>query len=467
MYETEEKLMGSLPKPLCQSFDEQIEALRNRTTDCIIILDDDPTGTQTVYDIPVLTNWEISTIKHEIEMGSSIFFILTNSRSLPKKKAEELAQEIGANIKSATQTLGKKYIVVSRGDSTLRGHYPDEVYALEKGLEEESGVHFFIPAFFEGGRFTINDIHYVKEGDAMIPAAQTPFAKDKVFGYSSSNLKVFVLEKASKPGKLNQIHSLSLKDIREKTDEEILTQINGLQKGDVCIVNATEYSDLKRVFLSILKSNVKPVFRTAASFVSAMVAQPKKELLTGKELSLKKETGGLIIVGSYVPKSTQQLAHLQENTQVEALEINVEQLIEGKFDSPKEMAYRLDAILSEGKDVVFYTSRKLISKSKGKENLEIGEMISRFIAEVVKEISIQPRYMLAKGGITSSDIATKSLGVKRALVKGQIALGVPVWELGKESKFPGMPYIIFPGNVGDEATITNVVNTLKEGNHHV
>jgi uncharacterized protein YgbK (DUF1537 family) len=97
-------------------------------------LEDDPTGTQTVSDIPVLTSWETEIIIEEFQKQSPLFFILTNSRSLTAEEANSLAYSIGENIKQASEKIGTRYWVISRSDRTLRGHYPSEVNALEKGL---------------------------------------------------------------------------------------------------------------------------------------------------------------------------------------------------------------------------------------------------------------------------------------------------------------------------------------------
>nr|GEX57316.1 ketose-bisphosphate aldolase, class-II [Tanacetum cinerariifolium] len=63
----------------------------------------------------------------------------------------------------------------------------------------------------------------------------------------------------------------------------------------------------------------------------------------------------------------------------------------------------------------------------------------------------------SQGGITSSDIATKALEAKRAKIVGQALAGVPLWQLGPESRHPGVPYIVFPGNVGDSNALAKVV----------
>ena len=155
----------------------------------IVVLDDDPTGTQTVYDIPVLTNWKLRTIVDEFERGTALFYLLTNSRSLATTQAVGLALEVGANILEASRHTGRAFEVISRSDSTLRGHFPAEVDALAEALEMEQAVWVIAPFFQEGGRYTINDVHYVRESQQLIPAADTAFARDVVFGYRNSDLK--------------------------------------------------------------------------------------------------------------------------------------------------------------------------------------------------------------------------------------------------------------------------------------
>jgi uncharacterized protein YgbK (DUF1537 family) len=457
---TPDELFSSLPETTPEDLNATIREARAAKADSVIVLDDDPTGTQTVHDIPVLTRWEADAIQAELNRDTPLFYILTNSRSLVAEKAEQLAMEIGRNIHSASRALGKKCMVISRSDSTLRGHYPAEVKALEKGLQIDDGVHFIIPAFFEGGRFTIRDVHYVKDGAKMIPAAHTPFAGDKVFGYRSSNLKEWVAEKTKGKIPAARVKSISLEDLRTKPAGLLLSKINNFHPGDVCIVNAADYMDLKKVAIAIFQSHIRPVCRTAASFVAALAAQEPKPLLTSEDLEITREGGSLIVVGSYVPKSTGQLRHLQQNRSLKNIELDVRQLLNGAAPEASVLVKTIDEQLREGKDVVLFTSRDLITTGSAKQNLEIGIRVSDYLTEIVSGISVRPRFILAKGGITSSDIATKSLQVKRAMVQGQIIAGVPVWQLGGESKFPGLSYIVFPGNVGDENSLTQVLEKL-------
>lgn len=426
----------------------------------IIVLDDDPTGTQTVYDVPVLTTWDEKALTAELENGSQLFYILTNSRSLNSEEADALNIEIGGNIRKIFDEKQQDFIIVSRSDSTLRGHFPNEVTALSKALNFSDYITAVIPAFFEGGRFTIDDVHYVKEGDELIPAAETAFAADKAFGFENSNLKAWVEEKTKGETKAEKVYSFSLEALRDNTVDEIADELNAMENGTTLIVNALEYADLEKFALSYLKSGKQVVFRTAASYVKALAGMASKELLTKEELTnAQVQNGGLIVVGSYVPKTSRQLANLLKNSGLDNVEIDVNQVLSEKL-SPSEVVKNIEESLKNGQSVVVYTSRKLQTGTDEKESLKIGNKIADFITATVQNLSVVPKFIVAKGGITSSDIATKALKIRRANVAGQALPGVPVWTAGEESKFPQMPYIIFPGNVGDDDSLALLYEKL-------
>ena len=159
------------------------------------MLDDDPTGTQTVAGVAVLTEWSVASLAAELRSEPPVFYVLTNSRALPLEAASRLNREIAANLTAASRAAGRGFVVVSRSDSTLRGHYPGEVDALAAGLGGGFDGVLIVPFFLEGGRYTIDDVHYVADGDVLTPAAETEFARDSVFGYGSSDLREWVSEK--------------------------------------------------------------------------------------------------------------------------------------------------------------------------------------------------------------------------------------------------------------------------------
>lgn len=428
----------------------------------IVVLDDDPTGTQTVYDIPVLAEWTTSVLEREL-LQSPIFFILTNSRSLQTEDAHALGSLLGKRLHQLAIKHKKDLLVISRGDSTLRGHYPNEVIALAKGLQIPNAQHILAPAFFEGGRYTYEDIHYVREGSEFIPAAKTPFAKDNTFGYANSHLKKWILEKYEHAVSLETIHSFSLQQLREIPHVQLLKIVSDASKTH-CIVNAVCYHDLQVAALVLLQLKTPFILRTAASFVNAIAGIPVKECITKKEiLTGGNRNGALMVIGSYVPKTTEQLAHLKETSAAKFLEFDASLVARPKdFERHiQQLAISINESLKKSEDVVLYTSRKLISGEDKSESLSIVNAVSLGLISVVQSLTVQPKYILAKGGITSSDVATKGLDVKRAIVLGQLIKGVPVWRLGNESKFPNMPYIVFPGNVGTTESLTDVIQKLS------
>ena len=428
----------------------------------LVVLDDDPTGTQTVHDIPVLTSWAVEELRNEFTGPGSCFYLLTNSRSLPVEAASQLNREIASNLQAASG--GRPFTVVSRSDSTLRGHFPAETDILSEELGPFDAT-FLIPYFEAGGRYTIHNIHYVAEGDQLVPCAETPFAKDTVFGYRSSNLREWVAEKTRGRVAPEQVASISLSDLREGGPDIVATRLRALPQGAWCIVNAAAPSDLDGFIAglqTVEQEGRRYLFRTGAQFVSARLGLEPRKLLEGDELAAPDGIGGLTIVGSYVPKTTAQLNHLLGHTDVAAIELDVPSLMneqQGQRLIEASVAQAED-LLRQHRDVVIHTSRHLVTGKDAREDLEIGSKVSATLVGWLRRLQTKPRYLIAKGGITSSDLATRGLSVKRAVVAGQILPGVPVWRLSSETKFPGLPYIVFPGNVGGTEALTNAIQKL-------
>ena len=466
-----EETLRQLPPPWA---DDLLPAIRRELqagAQTLIVLDDDPTGTQTVYDLPVLTQWEVEVLRTELARGTPVFYVLTNSRSLPAHAAAELNRTIGQNIATAARRTGQAIAVVSRSDSTLRGHFPVETDALARGLGQQFDGLLLIPYFLEGGRLTIDDVHYVAEEDKLIPAGQTPFAADASFGYSASNLRAWVAEKTSGQIPADTVISITLDDLRRGGPDRVASRLHAVTGGAVCVVNATCQRDMEVLVLGLLRAEAagkRFLYRTAASFVQTRAGLASRPLLTAAELALP-AGGGLIVVGSYVPKSSGQLTHLLENTAIQAVEVDVVALLAEDAARAQsqtgEVARARQAVqthLAKGRDVVLYTSRSLITGRDAEASLAIGKTISTSLVQIVRELTVRPRYLLAKGGITSSDLATAGLDIARGWVLGQILPGVPVWQAGPESRYPGLSYIVFPGNVGGPDALTAVCHTLTD-----
>jgi uncharacterized protein YgbK (DUF1537 family) len=165
----------------------------------IVVLDDDPTGVQSVHHVSVFTDWSMESIEKGFLSSNKMFFLLTNSRGLTEEETSKLHKEVAHNTTAISKKLGIPFIIINRSDSTLRGHFPLETEILRKELEKENDWvidgEILIPFFEAGGRFTIQNVHYVKYEDDLIPAGETEFAKDKTFGYKHSDLCQYIEEK--------------------------------------------------------------------------------------------------------------------------------------------------------------------------------------------------------------------------------------------------------------------------------
>jgi uncharacterized protein YgbK (DUF1537 family) len=478
---TVSQLLAHLPPEpteasLFQAIQQAVAASKRK----LVVIDDDPTGTQTVHDVELFTTWDLSALTAAFQARSRLFYLLTNSRSMPESAAMQRNYDTAEQLAAAALASGVDFVIASRSDSTLRGHYPAEIVALEDGLRAAGHVafdgHLLVPAFFEGGRYTINDTHYVATPDAtsdtLLPAHETAFARDSVFGFRTAYLPDWIAEKSGGRWPAHSVTSISLELIRRGGPVAVAEKLQQVERGTPVIVNAAGYGDLAVVVLGLLQAEAAGkhfIYRTAASFVRLRGAVAPRPLLRTDEIVQAKqlgESGGIVIVGSYVPGSSQQLEALLQMPIVTGIELPVERVIGPAAEATAvvhEIGQQLEAAIKAGRVGVVYTSRKLIVGANHAESLQIGQKISNALIAALHEVVTQPRFIIAKGGITSHDIAQKGLGATRALVLGQLFPGVPVWRLesGPRSRFAGVPYVVFPGNVGVPDGLAQAVSVLN------
>jgi uncharacterized protein YgbK (DUF1537 family) len=461
-----EALLASLPPLWEGELDTWKTELLAQLDQTLVVLDDDPTGTQTVHSVVVLTDWSVERLEAELARRPAVFYILTNSRSLVPEQARALIGEIGANLRQAAQRVDRDYRVVSRSDSTLRGHFPLELSVIEATLDQPVDAWLLIPFFAEGGRLTINHVHYVAQEGRLVPAGETEFARDAAFGYRSSDLREWVAEKSGGQFKADQVETISLELIRREGPQGIAAALAKLPKGCVCIVEAARNEDLACFSVGLLLSELtgrRYLYRTAASFVAQRAGIAARPLLSRAELVDESGHGGLFVVGSYVPTTTRQVEALIGQGLMEVIELPVAELLSERRDQLLQSSReQIEAALLAGRNLVVMTSRELVRAEDGEKSLAIGTQVSQGICSLVESLRVRPRWIVAKGGITSSDIATRGLGVKRATVLGQVLPGVPVWRLGEESSFPGLSYVVFPGNVGGSDGLVRVAELVSE-----
>lgn len=440
----------------------------------LVVLDDDPTGVQTVHGVSVYTDWSRESVCQGFAEKNRLFYILTNSRGLTEEQTVAAHREIARTVAEAARETGVDYLLVSRGDSTLRGHYPLETETLRRATVEAGGPaadgEVLCPFFKEGGRFTVGNVHYVRYGDELVPAGSTEFAQDKTFAYRASDLREYVEEKTAGAYPADEVGCVTIEALRRMDVDGICGQLMAARDFQKIVVNAVDYCDLKVFCVALYRAVAQGkrfIFRSAAGLVKVLGGVPDRPLLTRAEMILRETgNGGIVVVGSHTQKTTAQLERLLALDGTEGIPFHSSLVLTGGAAFSAEIdrvVEKSEAVIRSGKTAVCYTDRELLSVAgeSREEALLRSVKISEGVCALVERLRTEPAFIIAKGGITSSDIGTKALRVRRAEVMGQIRPGIPVWRLGPESKFPGVPYVIFPGNTGDVETLREAVEILQ------
>lgn len=420
----------------------------------IIVIDDDPTGSQTVHSCPLLTRWTVPDVQTALADPAPLFFILSNTRALAPDQAAAVTQAICQNLRAALATRPQPVLWVSRSDSTLRGHYPLEtdVMAAELGPFD---AHFLIPAFFEGGRFTRDGIHYLKVNGIPTPVHQTEFARDSVFGYKNSYLPDYVAEKTQGRVLASQVQRLDLATLHSDRLESWLLAL----QHDACVtVDAVEQADLDALATALKRTAIQGkrwLLRSAASILTALAhlpPQPVPPPAMGRYT--RHGAPGAILIGSHVPKTTAQLQRLLQEPRLAPWEIDISRLPQDSACVLAEAQAHATQAHAAGLTSVFYTSRQERSFADPNTRLNFGAQVSALLMDLVRTLPPTLGFLISKGGITSNDVLSTGLALPQMRLLGQILPGVSVVRCPPEHpRFPDLPVVIFPGNVGDDGAL--------------
>lgn len=440
----------------------------------LVVLDDDPTGTQSVADLPVLTRWSVADFQWAFAQRAPAVYVLTNTRSLDPAEAEKRNREVVTNALAAAD--GRALGFVSRSDSTLRGHFPLEPEVIAEELEQVGGVRtdgvVIVPAFPDAGRVTIGGTHYMRgEGGALAPVAGTEFANDATFGFTHSHLADYVEEKSGGRHAASDVIVLDLGVIRGGT-AAVADALERASGGAPIVVDVVTENDLRALALGleeVERRGATLLYRVGPPFVRARIGQEVRPPLTAEEVydgTTPRPGGGLVVVGSHVGLTTRQLGVLRaEHRRARVVELQVEKLLDDTASAAAEIEAVVGDVVSglTAGDVVLHTSRVLVRSESPAESLRIARTVSAALVSVVRRTLAQrpPRFVIAKGGITSSDVATDGLQIRRAIVRGPMLPGiVSLWE-PVDGPAKGIPYVVFAGNVGDDHSLLDVVRVLS------
>ena len=425
----------------------------NQSQPKIIVLDDDPTGSQTVHGCLLLMQWDVATLQQGLQDDVPIMFVLSNTRAMSPQQAAATTKEVCQNLQEAIAQVGiKDFLVVSRSDSTLRGHYPIETDII---AEELGGfdAHFLTPAFFEGGRITTDSTHYLIIDGVKTPVAETEFARDSVFGYSYSYLPDYVAEKTHHNISANKVVKFNLNDIRSGKIGQRLLELTDNQCVVVDGETQEDFDLFAKAVLTATETGKRFLFRSAASLLTSL-AQLGQQPTPPEKMDSYKPTDkpGVVLIGSHVQKTTQQLNQLLKEDVV-GIEVDVVQLRDRPQSRDLILQETLDTlkqVFKSGKTPVVYTSRKELSFDDIQQRLQFGVEVSNLLMDIVKGLPRSIGFLISKGGITSNDVLSVGLNLRSARLLGQILPGCSVIRTeATHPQFPNLPVVLFPGNVGD------------------
>ena len=398
----------------------------------MVVFDDDPTGIQTVHGCLLVTDWSDDNIRMAMRDDEPFFYILTNTRALTAEAARQTVTSALEAVIRVNQEFGYRLICVSRSDSCLRGHFPLEPNVMREVLEKNGYKVWpkipFAPAFIESGRLTIDGTHFMRDGERLIPVSESEFARDNVFGYKHSHLVDYFQEKGGNP-------------------------------KDYDIVNAQNYEELNAfrdaLFAEIEGEDCAVVIRSSSSLPRSMSGIADKPFLTRQDLGIQANGTGIFIVGSHVKKTTEQLDYLLKSPDVKGIELPIDDILNHSDALMSKTLKSIETLSANGITPVVYTARKEVRIEDADQRLRLGQTVSDFLVDIVRQLPVCPNYLVAKGGITSHDILTKGLAVKTARVMGQVINSVPCVMTER------FPYIIFPGNVGSPRSLEEIYKVLK------
>ena len=457
-----EEYLASLP-PVVRVPDA-LQKIRDRVAESgrrLIVLDKDPAGTRTVHEVPVLTAWSYSELRWALEQSNPVVYVVTNSRNLDGVEAVALNEQIGRRLRRAAADCGKDFVLISRSDSTLRGHYPAETDALERELGVDFDGVILCPCFFEAGHVTAGDVHWVRRDEKLVPAAHTEFAADPTFGYSSSNLANWVEEKTGGRSSAEHVLRIGLSDIREGGSERVAGLLRSTRNAQPVVVNAAEYADLEVFVLGLLEAEAAGksfLYRTGPSFVRIRGGITGKEPLEARDLC--REGHGLVIVGAHAEQTTRHLREAEKLEGLRTVELSVPRLFDPERRS-EEIDRAVDQVnrLLPGADVVVHTSCEAV---EGHGNPAVSAALVELMRGVHRRIPLS--FVVVGDGTTASDIVTRGLNVRRAEVAGQVLPGTaPAWVLPDESGYPELPYVVVPDDLGGSVTLAKVIEKLRAG----
>jgi uncharacterized protein YgbK (DUF1537 family) len=426
----------------------------------LFVVDDDPTGAQGQAGVPLLLSWRDGLIEAALSDAPAALHLLTNSRALDPDEAYAIVRDASAAAVAADPHAR----VVLRGDSTLRAHLLPEYNAVRDALHPGTTPPLLlVPALPAAGRVTTGGRHWLIRDGQRTPLERTEFATDGGFAYDTARLVDWAEARSQGYFAAADGIELGLDEVRAHDGgariAEALLAAARSSRPAVVVPDAETCDDLAAIAAGLRRAWVDApsiVVRCAPTFASVLSGAGA----TGRSPLPAVERGLLVVVGSHVAMSSAQLAALNTARPDALVEIGAETLAAGGRGADAALSEAIDASrarLDEGRLAVVATSRAVSPTAVGPEP---GMRIALGLARAVRELRDASDVLLSKGGITSAVNVREGLGADRAQIVGPVAPGVSLWLAFDREGGPPHPVIVFPGNVGDTATLAELVDRL-------
>ncbi|REE86202.1 uncharacterized protein YgbK (DUF1537 family) [Paenibacillus taihuensis] len=434
-----------------------------------VVFDDDPTGTQNVADVPVILRSTREGFRRFMAQDRHAVYVLTNTRAMQTEEAVRYLESIVAMMDEEAVEAGVDVRYVLRGDSTLRGHIFEELEVLCRRDGKASPVALFVPAFPECGRMTVGGIHYLLQGETRVPVAETEFARDPVFGYASKTMQDWVRERG--PGWTAR--TVVLAELRSRGAAAVRDALLLVEPYTVVVPDAETTDDIRLIAAGLdeaEKTGRQVAVRTAATFAAVRCGLAGLTLDSGSA-GVGEARRLLIVCGSHTAASSRQLALLAERTGVAPIMVPTERVMEASADAEANVAALVDELAAklrqqlENGGVALLSSERVRQEQHG--TLADGAKVMHALTETVRAVAPFCDAVIAKGGITSAQVATDGLQADEAEVCGQLEAGISLWQLearlgdgGEERR--RISYAVIPGNVGDDGAMLRIAGKLKK-----
>ena len=459
----------------------------------VVVFDDDPTGSQTVHGCPLLLAADAASLRRALAHPSPLLFVLANSRALAPEAARQRLGELCRNLRQALGQIAAEepalaaslepLVLVSRGDSTLRGHFPLELEVIEAAFGVPD-ARLLVPAFLPGGRTTVGGVHRLHG----VPVHTSDFARDRLFGYQTSDLAAYIEAKSGGRVPAAQVERLSLAEL-DAGPEVLIARLAALAPGAWVVVDAErpqQLSALGAAALTLMAPAAaerwgRPrrfLFQAAASLINGLVELGPQPRAGAALAALLRRDGvgralpALVLVGSHVPLADAQLAHLLAHQPacrlVEIDVAKVARVLEGP--APAELLASLEAawlaqlreLLAAGQTPVLATSRGELSCRNSGERRRLGLALAALMARLAAALAPGLGCVISKGGITSHTLLESGLRCRAVELQGQLLPGLSLVLTGPEALVPALPVLTFPGNLGDSQTLQQALALLQE-----